>query len=95
MVEILTNVLETPEFEMWNMTSFHHILHVVQGYYGDEAHYLGLQVVEQFYQWAQAQPVLRFGFPSIDRIRTQIDHAIHSFVQCPCVTEQENGVLTE
>jgi hypothetical protein len=75
MIAIIQRALNHPQFETWNMTSFHHMVVAVEGYNGEEAHYLALQLLEECYAWAIQQPQVRFGFPDKHMIRNLIDTA--------------------
>jgi hypothetical protein len=75
MIALIQRALNHPQFETWNMTSFHHMLFAVEGYNGEEAHYLALQLLEECYAWAVHQPQVRFEFPDKYMIRNLIDTA--------------------
>lgn len=87
-VRSLRNALENPEFEIWNTTSLSHVLLAVRGLDGSEAHELGCQLIEQFYDWFLGKtngyweyftnyfPSHGFEpFPTIKEIRQMIDEA--------------------
>jgi hypothetical protein len=75
MIAIIQRALDNPHFELWNMTSIHHMLVAVEGYNGEEAHYLALQLLEECYAWAIQQPQVQFRFPDKYMIRRLIDTA--------------------
>ena len=70
----LQDALQNPCFPMWNITSFSHILIIVSGYNGSEAHQLATILVEKFYQWCCSTRIPPF--EHTDELRVQIDNAI-------------------
>lgn len=47
----LKETLKNPRFIEWNMTSLSHILMIITGINGDDAHALALKLAENFYNW--------------------------------------------
>jgi hypothetical protein len=85
-IAMLQSAVASPQFTYWNMTSLHHVLLAVEGYNGEEAHRIALQLIEQFYEWAVQQPTLRFGFPDTGRIRNHIDSAKERYQSKRCTS---------
>ena len=83
-VKQLTNALQHCEYADWNSTSLSHLLMIVRGCNGSEAHSLALQLVEKFYIWYEiAEPIYASHNMSVfaprSSIRTMIDEACNVY----------------
>ena len=56
------------------MSSFSHLLIIISGYNGLEAHYLAIRLAEQFYAWCCVNH--KVPFMDTDKLRDEIDNAI-------------------
>jgi len=73
-VKQLQDALQNPCFPMWNITSFSHILIIISGYNGSEAHQLAIMLAEKFYQWCCSTRIPPF--EDTDKLREEIDNAV-------------------
>ena len=76
-VKQLQDALQNPCFPQWNITSFSHILIIISGYNGSEAHQLATILVERFYQWCCS--TRKPPFEDTYKLREEIDNAVEYY----------------